>query len=262
MDTKGKSIRAIAITSAALVLIIMVAGIFWVARSAARDTEEAVHKVSLLYLDELAGRREEVVASNLKEKIDTIDIAVDLLNENDLSSVESLQEYQKRMKTLYHLDKFAFVGESGTIYTANGSQNNIDDYKFDYKNLTEPDISILNLESAEKKAIIAVPVKDKSLRGDKLKVCFMEIDMAQMLEGVSMESDEEDATFCNIYTSDGVALSNTILGGLAVEDNLLDALSHADMEKGYSYDKVLDDFSNLKSGVASFTYDGIRDCVI
>ena len=259
MDTKGKSIRAIAITSAALVLIIMVAGIFWVARSAARDTEEAVHKVSLLYLDELAGRREEVVASNLKEKIDTIDIAVDLLNENDLSSVESLQEYQKRMKTLYHLDKFAFVGESGTIYTANGSQNNIDDYKFDYKNLTEPDISILNLESAEKKAIIAVPVKDKSLRGDKLKVCFMEIDMAQMLEGVSMESDEEDATFCNIYTSDGVALSNTILGGLAVEDNLLDALSHADMEKGYSYDKVLDDFSNLKSGVASFTYDGIRE---
>ena len=34
------------------------------------DTESAVHSVSLLYLDELAGRREQVVAGNMQEKID------------------------------------------------------------------------------------------------------------------------------------------------------------------------------------------------
>ena len=51
----------------------------------------------------------------------------------------------------------------------------------------------------DKKVVIAIPV-DIPFNGDTLKVCFMEIDMDEMLSGVSMESDENDATFCNIYT--------------------------------------------------------------
>ena len=54
-------------------------------------------------------------------------------------------------------------------------------------------------------------------------------------------------------------MSNTVLGGLAVEDNLLDALSQAEYEDGYSYEQVKSDFESGKSGIASFTYNDTRE---
>ena len=227
-------------------------------RKASEDTEDAVSKVSLLYLDELAGRRGQVVENNLKDKIEDIQVAVNLMTDEDKSDIEHLQNYQARMKKLYKLEKFAFVDTKGTIYTALGLQDNIDDYFFDYKNLTEPEISILNIENTDKKVVIAIPV-DIPFNGDTLKVCFMEIDMEEMLSGVSMESGENNSTFCNIYTQDGVALTDTILGGLAVEDNLVETMKNAKFEKGYSYEQFESEFENGKSGAVSFTYGDIKE---
>ncbi len=116
-----------------------------------------------------------------------------------------------------------------------------------------------NLKSKDKKVIIATPVDHFPFEGKELIACFMEIDMKEMLAGVSMHSQDSKTTFSNIYTCDGVALTDTILGGLAVEDNLLDALSIAEYEKGYSYDEVLDDFKNHVRGEASFVYSGIQE---
>ncbi len=83
--------------------------------------------------------------------------------------------------------------------------------------------------------------------------------MDVMLRGVSMKSQNSGATFCNIYTGGGIALSNTVLGGLAVEDNLLDALEHAVYEEGYSYEQVVRDFNEGNKGVVSFSYNGIQE---
>ena len=101
--------------------VILVAGTMWMGASARRDTEEAVRSVSLLYLDELAGRREQVVEGNLREKIQTIRVAIDLMTDEDLSDKAHLEAYQTRMKQLYHLDKFAFVDTDGLIYSSTGT---------------------------------------------------------------------------------------------------------------------------------------------
>ena len=61
------------------VAAILVLGTLWVGQAAKKDTESAVRSVSLLYLDELAGRREQVVASNLNNKIDQINSALELI---------------------------------------------------------------------------------------------------------------------------------------------------------------------------------------
>ena len=241
-----------------IVLAVIIIGTVILSHRASTDTEKAVNKVSLLYLDELAGRREQVIENNLKSNIDDIQVAVGLMTDEDTSDIEHLQAYQARMKALYKLEKFAFVDENGIIYTALGIQENIEDYAFDHKDIKEPEISIFNLESLDKKVIIAIPV-DIPFMGENLKVCFMEIDMDEMLAGVSMESKEGDVTFCNIYTRDGVALSNTILGGLAVEDNLLLAMRNARFEAGYSYERFLEEFGSGTSGAVSFTYGDIRE---
>ena len=254
MGTEKSKIKLLYILGGILILMIMIIGLIYNGQKSREDTEDAVSRVSLLYLDELVGRREQVVENNLNNKIEVINIAVNLMTDMDKSDVEHLQDYQARMKKLYKLEKFAFVDSKGLIYTALGPQDNIDEYDFDYKTISEPEISILNLNTIDKKVVIAIPV-DIPFNGDNLKVCFMEIDMEEMLSGVSMESGENNATFCNIYTSDGIALSNTILGGLAVEDNLVDAMSKADFEKGYNYEKFLDEFRNGKSGKVTFTYN-------
>ena len=241
-----------------VVLLILVIGTIIMGHQASVDTKEAVRKVSLLYLDELAGRREKVVENNLNDKIEDMQVAVGLMTEEDTGDISHLQAYQAKMKKLYNLEKFAFVGSSHTIYTALGTQDNIDDYAFDPDTISEPEISIFNLDSIDKKVVIAIPV-DIPFGNDTLKVCFMEIDMDKMLSGVSMESDENNATFCNIYTRDGVALTNTILGGLAVEDNLLEAMKKADFDPGYSYEQFFSDFENGADSETSFTYNDINE---
>ena len=258
MVSQKKRTTLTAIVVGATLILILVVGTIWTGSMARSDTESAVRSVSLLFLDELAGRREQVVAGNMQEKIDVIHTALELMTEDDLSDLEHMQAYQTHMKRLFVLEKFAFVDTDGLIYTSLGMQTDIDQYHFDYLTLDGPDISIKNLESEDKKVIIAVPVH-MSFQGKELVVCFMEIDMKEMLSGVSMDAQEDGATFCNIYTSDGIALTDTVLGGLAVEDNLLEALRNADFDAGYSHETFAQDFADGKSGEICFTYNGIKE---
>ena len=261
MKTKSKSSHSIliAVIGGVIVALALIISTLLMGQSAKKGTEEAVRSVSLLYLDELAGRREQVVADNLQSRVADMRAALELMTEEDLSDMEHLQAYQAKMKRLFTLQKFAFIDENGLIYTSLGTQSNIDEYGFDYRSLQGPDISIKNLDQPDKTVIIALPVDHIPFQGKKLTVCFMEIDMKDMLAGVSMQAQESGSTFTNIYTADGIALSNTVLGGLAVEDNLLEALSQAEYEDGYSYEQVKSDFKSGKSGIASFTYNGTRE---
>ncbi len=242
-----------------IVIAIFVVGAFSTGRAVHNDNTRAVHAVSDFFLDELAGRREQVVAFNLQREIEDLQVAVGLLTEADLSDEEHLQAFQARMKSLYRLEKFAFVDTDGIIYTSMGTQDNIGDYSFDYTSISEPEISILNINSPDKKVIIAIPLDGIDFMGHHFCVCFMEINMDVMLQGVSVSSNMNESTFCNLYSNTGIALSNTILGGLAVEDNLLEALSHAEFDEGYSYEQVLNDFQNLNRGSVSFVYNGIEE---
>ena len=242
-----------------VVALMLVIGTVWTGRSASRDTEKAVRNVSILYLDELAGRREQVVTSTLNEYVNRIDVAISLMTKEDLSSTESLQAYQLRMKQLYGLVRFAFVDEDGIIYTSHGTRNDIERYDFDYKTLSEPEISVKDGEGENASIVIATPTDHLPFEGHSLVVCFMEIDMDELLQSISLQSGSNNTTFCNIYTPDGHSLTNTVLGGLASEDNLLTALETAKLEAGYDINKIRDDFAEGRRGVVSFVYNDIRE---
>ena len=258
MHGRKKKITLAAFIGGSILVIILVLGTVWMGRSAKNNTEAAVRSVSLLYLDELAGRREQVVAENMREKIGVIETALDLMTEEDLSDNAHLEAYQVKIKRLFHLERFAFVGSDDLIYTSTGPREEIDQYHFDYAALEGPEILVENLDGAEKKVIIAVPTQIQ-FSGVELLACFMQIDMREMLDGVSMDAQEDGATFCNIYTSEGIALSNTVLGGLAEEDNLLEAMRNARFENGYSYEALVSDFAGGRRGEVCFTYEGIRE---
>ena len=256
MQTRQK--RTAIILGSIILVLILLAGTVWMGRTARKDTENAAHTVSLLYLEELANRREQVVENNLQNKINVIRTAVDLMTEDDLSDQAHLQAYQRRMKQLFKLDKFAFVDSEGLIHTANGIEYNIGEYGFDYRTITEPEVSLFYPESGGSQVIIAVPVS-LSFREGTLTVCFMAIDMSEMLAGVSMDSQSSDTTFSNLYTSKGVPLTNQVLGGQAPGTNLLEALEKASFREGGSLEKVADDFARRKQGTISFYYNDLRE---
>ncbi len=105
----------------------------------------------MLYLEELAGRRAQVVSSSLNYYLEKIHIAISLIEADDLKSVESLQHYQDRMKKLYSLEKFAFIDSEGIIYSAIDTQTDIDQYPFDYKTLRRDKILIKDVSKKTKK---------------------------------------------------------------------------------------------------------------
>ena len=242
-----------------LIGILLILSNIWQGNSARRSTEEAVHSVSNFYLQELAGRREQVVASNLNDSINKMYAAVGLLRKEDLSSIIRLQVFSARMRTLYKLEKFAFVDANGLIYTEKGAQDGIESYSFDYRVISGPEISVKDLDSTDKKVIIAIPVNDIPFVGQRLVACFMEIDINRLLEGISLQTDSNSATFCNLYYEDGTSLTNIVLGGQSADGNLLTALREAEFPTGYSLDRVEADFREGNEGIISFTYHGTSE---
>ncbi|MBQ3481470.1 MAG: hypothetical protein IJH48_03915 [Oscillospiraceae bacterium] len=114
--------------------------------------------MSLLYLDELVGRREQVVEDNLNDNIDIIHIAVSMIDREDLSDLEHMRAYQRKMKQLFNLERFAFVDSDGLIYTADeGIKEEIGQYSFDQETLAAPEISVKNLDMAEKRSLSRSP---------------------------------------------------------------------------------------------------------
>ena len=241
-----------------ILAVLVILGTLWMGESAKDATNEAVHSVSRFYLDELAQRRAQVVSTNLETNLNNMQTAIDLMDTDDFSDMKHLQTYQKRMKQLYGLDKFAFVNGDGLIYTAEGTRNDIEKYGIKYKVISKPFISVIE-EDGEKKVIIAIALKGKSFQGKKLKAAFMEFSMDEMLKGFSMQSGRNDVTFCNIYTEEGEALTDLILGGLASEDNLLEALENAEFDEGKTLEELKYDFVAMKPGVATFTYNGVYE---
>ena len=66
-ETKHLNILSTAVIGCMIIAIILTAGTFSLGRTADHDTKEAVRNVSLLYLSELATRREQVVSQILDE---------------------------------------------------------------------------------------------------------------------------------------------------------------------------------------------------
>ena len=95
---KHKGFMKEAVIGCVIVAAVLLFGTIIAGRSASEDTESAVHAVSMMYLDELAARRAQVVSSTLSNYAASMDAAVGLLTPNDLSSIANLLKFN----SFYH----------------------------------------------------------------------------------------------------------------------------------------------------------------
>jgi len=230
----------------------------WVSGSARTGTDQAVERVSEFYLDELAGRRAQVVSEELKNYTGYMERAREILEDADLESQETLRRFLGKVETLYDVDKFAMVDENGIVYSENSTVSGLSRYSFLSEELTEPVIRTLNLYGAKKQVLLATPVEDVSFQGVRIKACFIQLNIARMLSSLTLQTSGSE-TYYNLYYRNGESLTEDNFGYLTAGNNLLLSLKDAKMEKESDYDRFADDFLSGRQGQISFTYEEMKE---
>ncbi len=256
-NRKKQTVASVMVGGMIIAAILLLTSI-WVSNSARTGTNEAVNRVSKFYLEELAGRRSQVVAEELKTHFTYIENAVNLLERSQLESQEELRSILGMVKRLYGVDKFALVDENGIVYTEHSITSGMSRYPFLSGELTKPLIRTTNLYGAKKQVLLAVPVTGLMFQGTRMKVCFIQINIDEMLSSLTLKTSKNE-TYCNLYYRNGESLTDDDFGNLKAGKNLLTALEDADMNEGFQYDQMVKDFTQGKEGQVSFTYQGIQE---
>ena len=152
-----------------VIAVILLLTTIWVSGSARNGTSQAVARVSEFYLEELAGRRAQVVSEELKNNFVYMENALDILEPSDLASQEALRSFLGKIKKLYGMDRFALVDEQGIVYTEHSTSSGLSRYAFLSEELTQPVINTLNLYGAKKQVVLAIPVEDIFFQGSQIK---------------------------------------------------------------------------------------------
>ncbi|MEY8411584.1 response regulator [Lachnospiraceae bacterium 62-26] len=249
---------AYALWGGIMIALILIVTTLWVSRSARIGTDQAVGRVSEFYLEELAGRRSLVVSEELNKNFTYMEKALEVLEESDLESQESLRDFLGKVRKLYGVDKFAMVDEDGIVYTQHSTMSGLSRYSFLAEELKEPVISTSNLYGAKKRVALAMPVEGISFQGKQIKVCFIQINIADMLSSVTLQTSDNE-TYCNLYYRNGESLTNDDFGYLTAGKNVLSALEDAKMKDGSDYEKLKEDFADGRLGQVSFTYQDTEE---
>jgi PAS domain S-box-containing protein len=246
-DHDLKQTVALAVWGGALIAAILLITTIWVTSSARTGTKEAVSRVSEFYLEEMAGRRARVVAQELNNHFDYMENAIGLLEGSDLISQDALRSFLAKVETLYGVDKFALVDEQGIVYTEHSTVSGLSRYSFLSEEMTKPVISTLNLYGAKKQVILAMPVEDIFFQGSRISACFIQLNIDEMLSSLTLQGNNNE-TECSLYYRNGESLTDS--------DDLFRTLANAQIEKGFSYEQLKQDFASGRKGQIAFNYQG------
>ncbi len=249
---------AFAVCGGLIIAMILLVTTIWVTGGARNGTKQAVNRVSEFYLEELAGRRAQVVSEELKNNLAYMENALAILEEPYLESQETLRSFLGKVKRLYSVDKFALVDENGIVYTEHSTTSGLSRYGFLSGELNDPVISTLNLYGARKQVILAIPVEGISFQGAEIKVCFIQLNIDEMLSSLTLQTSDNE-TYCNLFYRNGENLTDNEFGYLRAGNNLLLVLANAQMHEGYSYEKLKQDFAAGRKGQVSFDYHEFQD---
>ena len=103
-----------------------------------------------------------------------------------------------------------------------------------------------------------MPVEDIVFQGTPIKVCFVQLDIDEMLSSLILKTSDNE-TFSNLFYKNGESLTNDGFGHLTSENNLLSALADAEIDEGFSIAQVKKDFEEGRRGQISFRYQGVKE---
>ena len=119
-----------AVRGGVFIAAVLLVTTLWVSNGARVGTSQAVNRVSEFYLEELAGRRAQVVSEELKKNVAYMENALSIIEDYNLESQESLRSFLGKVRKLYGVDKFALVDQNGIVYTQHSTTSGLSRYSF------------------------------------------------------------------------------------------------------------------------------------
>ncbi len=247
-----------AIWGGAVVAILLLLTTVWISGSAQEGADQAVSRVSEFYLEELAGRRAHVVSEELRNQFAYMESALDILDDTDLESKETLSRFLGRVEKLCRAEEFGLVDENGHVYTGHGEIPVSGRFTDLFRGMTERMIHLCMPDEENWQVILAVPVADVTFEEVPMQACYIQYSMEEMLSSLTLHVSDND-TYCNLYDRNGEKLTDEDFGCLSSEENILSALAEADMDENSDYTRLVEDFSGGRSGKISFNCWGMEE---
>ena len=240
---------------AVIVVLIVTAATLWMSAGARKATDDAVEKVSEFYLEELAGRRSQVVTRFFETKADQMQRALALMTQEDLSSQEVLRSFLGRVEALYGLELFAVADEDNVVYTEHTTYMGGSRYAFLSDELSHIRTITTNATYGGKDICLSMPIRDRVFNGKRLKTCFIEINMDDIVSMLAFNT-QENGTHLSLYYENGENLTGLDFGPVSAKQNLF-----AFMGRHLTADEAEALSGNFKDGIAGkaqFTFSGVR----
>jgi len=246
----------IVLAGAVIVVLIVAAATLWMSAGARKATDDAVEKVSEFYMEELAGRRSQVVTRFFETKADQMERALALMSQEDLSSLEALRSFIGRVEALYGLELFAVADEDKVVYTEHTTYMGGSRYAFLSGELSRTrTITTVATYGGGRQICLSVPIRDRAFGGKALKTCFIEINMDDIVSMLAFNAEESGTRF-SLYYENGENLTGLDFGPVGAKQNLPAFMS------GYlapaEAEALSRNFKNGTAGKAEFTISGVR----
>lgn len=245
-----------ALIGAVIVVLIVTAATLWMSAGARKATDDAVEKVSEFYLEELADRRSQVVTRFFETKADQMQRALALMTQEDLSSQEALRSFIGRVEALYGLELFAVADEDNVVYTEHTTYMGGSRYAFLSDELSRIRTITTNATYGGGKDIcLSLPVQNRVFNGKKLKTCFIEINMDDIVSVLAFNTQEKGTHF-SLYYENGENLTGLDFGPVGAKQNLLTFMSR--YLTAAEAEVLSGNFRNGTAGKALFSFSGAR----
>ena len=238
-----------------LAMAVIVATTLWTSSGARKAADSAGDKVSEFYLQELAGRRSQLVTQVIDTEFNQMRRALELMSDEDLSSQESLRTFIGRVETLCDLNLFAVVDEDDVVYSRFATYMGGSRYDFlrEGNALSDRVVSTTRVYGANEQICLALPVSDRSFKGKPLKACFVQVDIDAIVSTLTYNETEGGEASCGIYYGNGENLAQTSFGPFDADENLLSAVQ--DHLEAKEWKRFHDGFQQGGQGEVEFSFE-------
>ncbi len=255
-DRVNKRFVYTAVIGSALVMAVLAFSAIWASRKTVSTTDEAVSAVSSFYLEAMADQRARTINNLINNNFEHMDKALTVIRDEDIRSQEELRYELGNIKTLLSLNRFALVDEDNIVYTQYTTYTGGSRYDFLASDkLNERVISTLYMYGSSKQLCLAIPADGIEIMGKPFKACLVQIDIKDISNLLLLE--DQDNTYFALYTKNGGNLSDTGLGLVGADENILECTK--DHISPASWEKMAADFDEGKEGSLTLVSDGIQE---
>lgn len=251
----GRKIAAVLIA----VILLVSASVAVFMRHSNQETEEAVHNVSLFYLEELSANVAQVFTTHFDGYFKELWLAMLATYETDLHSEAALDAHLKSMASRGDFLFYALLDEDGNVYMSDEQYLDTDiAATLDTRDFSKQQIWVQET-AGEKVVVIAheAPAGTEILDGVRIVAGAKGIPVSKIEREILLHR-EDNSAFAQMILPDGTYLISDYIEGFTSSENFFDDLrDHATFNR-YSMDTLVEGVRNKSGGNTAFYVGGER----